>query len=310
LVGSEEELRENSVQPLDTPLELNQQDVKKVVFVIHGIRDLGYWTRKIAQRVQVLARKKEVGFRAVTSTYGYFAMLPFIWPSTRRAKVEWLMDEYAQARARYPNAKFCYVGHSNGTYMLASALQEYPCCQFEHVVFAGSVVRTDYRWDRFRENGQVKAVLNYVATSDWVVAFFPKAFELLHWQDLGSAGHDGFLAIPAEGAAGQIEYIHGSHGAALVEENWDAIADFVIEGRLPGDAPPRNLLARKRNGAIAFCGRISPLLWAVGLSIVLLLAWLILYGRIGWPGDWAPSWGRAVGLVLYAWAIKTVVTRV
>jgi hypothetical protein len=54
------------------------------------------------------------------------------------------------------------------------------------------VVRRQYDWDRYIARGQVQEVANYVATADWVVAFFPKALQTLGIQDLGSAGHDGF----------------------------------------------------------------------------------------------------------------------
>ena len=56
------------------------------------------------------------------------------------------MDRYAEARARYPRAELDYVGHSNGTYLAAKALHDYPAAHFKHIVFAGSVVRRDYDW--------------------------------------------------------------------------------------------------------------------------------------------------------------------
>ena len=59
------------------------------------------------------------------------------------------MDKYAEAKALFPNAEFSYVGHSNGTYLLARALTDYTCCSFKYVVFAGSVVRTDYNWSKY-----------------------------------------------------------------------------------------------------------------------------------------------------------------
>ena len=103
------------------------------------------------------------------------------------------MDQYAEALAKYPNAKgrFHYIGHSNGTYLVARALKEYPCCRFKHIAFAGSVVHKKYDWTHFMSS-QVEAVANYVATTDWVVALFPKALQIMRLQDLGSAGFDGF----------------------------------------------------------------------------------------------------------------------
>ena len=172
--------------------------VKDVVFVIHGIRDKGFWTQKIARAIKREARAQKEEFRSVTASYGYFAMAPFVFPWVRRQKVAWLMDRYTEARARYPKAKFSYVGHSNGTYLVARALQDYPAARFKHVVFAGSVVRCDYNWHALMQPNpansgpRVERVLNYVATGDIVVALLPKAMQPIKPLDLGSAGHDGF----------------------------------------------------------------------------------------------------------------------
>src|SRR5262249_22061149 len=163
-----------SLSPVDSSVTV-RNDVSDVVFVIHGIRDEGYWTRKIAYHVQLEGQKLGRTVATETSTYGYFPMLPFLRPGAREEKVQWLMDRYTEARARYPRAqRFHYVGHSNGTYLLTKALEESPAVHFDQVVFAGSVVRRDYSWDRFIPR-RVKGVLNFVATADWVVAFFPNA---------------------------------------------------------------------------------------------------------------------------------------
>ena len=50
-------------------------------------------------------------------------MLPFLLSAYRRKNVEWLMDRYTEVVARYPNATVSYIGHSNGTYLLAKALE-------------------------------------------------------------------------------------------------------------------------------------------------------------------------------------------
>jgi hypothetical protein len=149
LAADRETLRRCSIDReflADTLPPSPNESVAHVVFVMHGIRDDGYWTRRIAQRINEAAAryKKPVGaYRSITSSYGYFAMLPFIWPWIRREKVEWLMDEYVSAVSRYPRAEFSYVGHSNGTYLVARALQDYPALHLRNVLFAGSVVRGD-----------------------------------------------------------------------------------------------------------------------------------------------------------------------
>lgn len=263
LTAGKEALEKRSLLPQDDPRL--SEDFKKtsVVFVVHGIRDEGHWTHKVARKVLMRARAegrlKE--FATETSSYGYFPMLPFLFSWRRREKVEWLMDQYAEIVARYPEADLHYVGHSNGTYCLARALELYPCCRFERVVFAGSVVRSAFAWHRFMagRSPQIGSVLNYVATADWVVAGFPRLFEFLRFGDLGGAGHNGFAEkdlLCLKGRFDEVRFVRGAHHAAIEEENWDAIAGYVYSGK----AGQPNAGGQSR--AIKAIGAFPPLAWA------------------------------------------------
>lgn len=148
LTGSERKLKHNSEEPESVESEVENDEVKDVVFVIHGIRDEAYWTRKIARIIERTARKSGRVLESQTSTYGYFPMLPFLLPWTRQKNVAWLMDRYTEAKAAYPDAEISYVGHSNGTYLLAKALSDYPACSFKHVV--GTLKTPGYRKWRIR----------------------------------------------------------------------------------------------------------------------------------------------------------------
>jgi pimeloyl-ACP methyl ester carboxylesterase len=91
-------------------------DIGTVVFITHGIRDYGFWTRKLAVRVKQRAREAGISCRTVTSSYGFLPIGPFLLKTERRKRVGWLMDQYVSARASYPDAHtFCFIGHSNGT---------------------------------------------------------------------------------------------------------------------------------------------------------------------------------------------------
>jgi pimeloyl-ACP methyl ester carboxylesterase len=223
--------------------------VTDLVFVIHGIRDKGFWTQKIARNIKRHAGPGQK-FESWTESYGYFAMLPFALRSVRQRKVEWLMDRYVEAKARFPRARFHYVGHSNGTYLCAQALQDYLAARFDRIVFAGSVVRKDYNWMKLiepqRGSPRVRKVLNYVATRDWVVAMLPNSVQRWRWFNLGSAGHDGFLQAKTNGPVYQARYIVGGHSVGHEEANWDNIAGFIVAGAIPqiegplfSDAPSR-----------------------------------------------------------------------
>ena len=315
-------IKEISVDPdnfFDLPPAVAENKITKVVFVIHGIRDRGYWTSRIAAAVKSKAKSmpNKSMVASETSSYGYFAMVPFVLPWVRRQKVEWLMDRYVEQRAKYPNAVFSYVGHSNGTYLLARAILDYPCCTFDNVVFAGSVVRIDY-WSQLLENNakdKVGPIFNYVANADWVVTFFPRGLEWLRrWFDLGGAGYLGL-----SGGAGKIVNLKlavGNHSAALKEGHWDDIADFVLNGKsaaIVGEVQKDHLPEDGRFSK-AYYWLEGWLGWAA--PVVPFCALTLIFGPIIWFFCQAyngHSIGGAIGLtsLAFLWALlaKFVVTR-
>ena len=320
--GDVDDLVQSTTDDFDVTLQATAwPDVQHVVFVIHGIRDQGFWTKKIGRAIKERARDAGIRMRSVTSTYGYFAMLPFVAPWARQAKVEWLLDQYVGARALYPNAElFSYVGHSNGTYLLTGALQRCPAVRFARIVFAGSVVRRDFAWQEFIGRKQVARVLNYVATADWVVALFPKGLQTLRLQDLGGAGHDGFDCDLDE--LRDVEYVSGRHSAALDERHWADIARFVVDGTWPtAEAGPE-----KRSTLVRVAGGVAPALWVLLAIIVLAPGYLLLTALGFWTPawlrscsyyqavrnalDWAPAWIAALGLAGYLGLLRAVLTRV
>lgn len=284
--------------PDDLGLPNSRAHVTDVIFVVHGIRDVGYWTQKIARKVEALGNAPPKIYASQTSSYGYFAMIPFLLPSRRRDKVQWLMDQYVEAKALYPDARFSYMGHSNGTYLLAKALRDYRACRFERIVFAGSVVRTDYDWQTLFRRRQAEAVLNYVAAADWVVAFFPGALELLNLQDLGSAGHNGFK----QDAPGifQCKYLRGQHGAALSEANWDDIANFIVAPTPQASSAP---YVNRRNRFVVCFGWIAPLIWLGILGIVSVVGWRL-------PSLTHNEAIQTLLVVGYIWCVWKILTRV
>ena len=293
-------LENEAVIPSDEEPEARQEDVDHVVFVLHGIRDEGHWTQKIARRILKLSEDgtTKIEVRTETSSYGFFPMLPFLLPSARQKKVAWFMDQYAETRAKYPNAEISFVGHSNGTYLLGRALEQYSFCEFRHVVLAGSVIRTNYPWRQKvgdEPGKQVKKIVNFVATSDWVVAFFPKAIELLMLQDLGSGGHDGFDEVDHN-----LGFVKGTHSAAIAEENWGTIAQFVVTGDVP--ELPDDLEAAKQHWLIAPLAKVAWLIW---IFIAIVLVWIA--GKI-WGLDWGEA-ERTALLFAYGWVVWKVITR-
>ena len=191
----------NPVHLWDTPPAVDT-GVTDLVFVIHGIRDDGYWTHRIAAAVKQAWDAKFLGasnspaprkLLSWTHSYGYFPMAAFVIPWIRRTKVEWFMDHYASIKTLYPNATLHYVGHSNGTYLAAAALRDYPAARFGNVYFAGSVVDPTFDWIALKKQDRIARFHNARGGTDWVVALLPKSLE--YFMDLGGAGFDGFQQI-------------------------------------------------------------------------------------------------------------------
>ena len=292
--------RENELQI--APEHEPDPTIKNVVFIVHGIRDHGFWTNRIARRIQRVARRQGKKYITITSSYGYFPMWPFIFSYFRRqANVFWLMDQYTMALAKYPNAKFSFVGHSNGTYLLASALKNYPSCRFERVVFAGSVIRTDFPWNQMIAEGRVKEIRNFVASNDWVVAVFPGAYEQLGISDLGRSGSDGFHPeLPVD----QHKWIDGGHNAAIKEGSWQSIAEFIVTGQ----SAPAPELKPARSRVVSVLSAAALVCWLLLASAVVGLFWLLL---AAWPDSWkAVSNWWLMPTAIYFFALYYILNRI
>lgn len=250
------------------------------VFIVHGIRDTGYWASKLAAQIKATALKNGMALTCSTPTYGYFPILPFLLPWYRRQKVEWLMDKYVEAKINYPNAMFHYVGHSNGTYLASRALLDYPATSFRRIMFAGSVVHPTYPWKKLVESGRVDAVYNGVASKDWVVAIFPNGLRYLKSIfDLGGAGHSGFC-YDDKNHMFQLEYIEGNHSAAKNEQQWSAISNFIALNELPKPVAEQPDFTQSQPSAMRWLGYFSPLIIFMVAVVLILLAKFLLSSEI------------------------------
>jgi pimeloyl-ACP methyl ester carboxylesterase len=256
--------------------------VKDVVFVMHGIRDDGYWTHRIAECTKEAdERKRDSGGEedlkwkplvSCTPTYGYFPMGAFVMPWIRRQKVEWFMDLYVEMRGRFPLAKMHYIGHSNGTYLAAGALEHYPAARLGRIYFAGSVVNANFDWIKQIKEKRVQQFHNARGATDWVVALLPKSIDYI--SDLGGGGFDGFV----DAASGNQKitqsktFAKGGHSGAIGEGHWAAIGDFIINGGTPPESP--KLFTEKDHWLNLFSNL------RIGIPSALLLAGILIFSPV------------------------------
>lgn len=100
-------------------------NVNVAVIIVHGIRDHGFWTKRVARWVKKVGAEKGLIVRAPSPSYGYFSAWDFIRPSGRLDATYWFMERYVQVKAVYPEAKISFIGHSNGTFLAARAMGLY-----------------------------------------------------------------------------------------------------------------------------------------------------------------------------------------
>lgn len=289
-------LLEEKDLPLDrTALQAEDLSVTRVIYIVHGIRDYGKWGEEIRKKIEESAPLHQSGVAVVPPKYGYFPMMPFLLYWDRQKNVRKFMDEYTENLARFPRAtRFDFVGHSNGTYILASALQHYKTLRVGNVFFAGSVVPKHYPWQPLADEGRVAKVRNVVANGDWVVALFPRFFEqVAEWLgtrpvdgilDIGSAGFRGFEdASDAHGRIRDLKFVDGAHGAGIDVGN-QAKLSAIVRYALHGDDARLDVF--KETGSE---GKLLDLLSNVSWVVWLVLAAVLVYaarlaGRYGWKG--------------------------
>lgn len=224
--------QEQDMEPQRLLNNVTDPTITDVVFLIHGIRDYGDWTQKVGEAIDLIAKSHRRRVVVYRPAYERFPLLGFLLTLERIRKVQWFIDQYTQAIAKFPQARIHFIGHSNGTYLLAKSLELYPDCHFHNVVFTGSVVRRSFPWDRIIGQNRVARLRNDMAVDDFVVAVFPRFFEQfsevtrVQVSDIGSGGVYGFH--DNSGKRYEVR-LRGSHGAALAAENHNSLARWVLD---------------------------------------------------------------------------------
>jgi len=141
------------------------------------------------------------------------------------------------------------------------------------VLFAGSVVQASFDWNELIEQKRIEKFFNFVASSDYVVAIFPKTFQALGIQDLGSAGFDGFTCELSEPY--QLRYLPGNHGAGTHEKYWDEIANFIVHGKVSDSL--KMMATESRSSFMKVLGSTAPAPFLIILLFVIALGTGILF---------------------------------
>ena len=265
-------------------------EAEPTAFILHGIRAsaLGSWVQDLG--AAFTAESGSTKAQVVSPDTGYFSAIEFALPGTRRRKVHEFLKLYGDAYATRDPNQFVFAGHSNGTYMMAQALDRVPAMRFRKIYLAGTVLPRTYDWQRLFDNRQIGQrideawtpgeVRNDRATSDIPVGILCSWLRGLGSSDVGTAGVDGFENASVR-TLDQTRKFKGGHGAALErEEQLVAVAKYL------NDAAKEPITAERTSNVFARASRI------IGLR---LIAWAILSTLGALAGTGLVKLGRAKG---------------
>lgn len=144
---------------------LNENPTRKALITVHGIRTFGQWQERLGK----LFNEHESDSEVEHFKYGYFSIFAFLFPPLRWLAVNKFLSSLIAALERNPTHKISLVGHSNGTYLIAWALNKLPdkyVGRVETVILAGSVLRTDFPWNQLIDRLKIDRVLNDCGIGD------------------------------------------------------------------------------------------------------------------------------------------------
>jgi len=261
VIGIRRDHIDDYVYHLDLPVDKRiHEEVKDVVMVLHGVRDNGFWTKRIGAKIKGDRELSEI--RTPTPSYGFFSVLNFLSIFARKSKVRWFLETYVTLKIHYPNAEISFVGHSNGTYLAVQAMKLCESVKFKRMYFAGCVVRTDFNWCEY-DHQVTDRVVNVVNANDYIISTSPGFIEALGWSflNVGGAGQQGFqkhcLTPKVENFG---PFFHG-HSGGIAEDYWPAISTFINGG----DFVPPHRAETSREA-----------LWVLPLRVVCLVALTVL----------------------------------
>lgn len=154
---------------------------KKAVITLHGIRTRGEWQKRL---VPILAKNGMVPYPL---DYGHFSALDLLSNRAREKKLRWLREQMDFIRTDSGDPEPSIVAHSFGTYLAGKLIRDFPGQYFDKVILVGSILPTNFPWQKLLAAGQVKWVLNEYGGLD----IWPKVASRLV-ADAGDAGTKGF----------------------------------------------------------------------------------------------------------------------
>lgn len=210
---------------------IDKEKKKRILIILNGIRDSSNseWSTDLKDRAKEYYDTELIE----TPDYGYFTAAHFAFSPLRKKNIPKFRDLYAQLVAEHPLAEFDFIGHSNGTFILANSLLTTPSMVFRNVALVAPVVSDEFDWGMMFSRGQIEAFRYDVATADWPVGILCSALNALGSSEVGPSGVTLFKGTSDTMARSRLKKVgwhEGGHSVALHPNNRDHLVKFAHTG--------------------------------------------------------------------------------
>lgn len=162
-------------------IQRSSKDKKIVLIAVHGMKTRGEWKNQLSD----IITKNTSEIRYCPWDYGSFK-LKICSFYHRREAVEKFKVFYDGIVKEESCREINVVAHSFGTYIIYNAMKRYEDVNFDKVIFLGSPLKVNLKWNNCKVNERVNKILFYICKKDWVLSFA----KLVCLGDSGKKGFD------------------------------------------------------------------------------------------------------------------------
>lgn len=158
------------------------QELREVVFLIHGIRDRARWQSRVRRVLEEIE-----GVKVIPIKFGYLDVFRFWFPIwTRDQSIEFTREQIQIGKNKHKAKNYSVIAHSFGTYAISKILSDTKDLVLHRLVLCGCIVKRRYPWDSV--SGRINTdVLNDHGTRD----IWPLMAKKLSW-GYDETGRHGF----------------------------------------------------------------------------------------------------------------------
>jgi hypothetical protein len=186
--------------------EKETNELREVVFLIHGIRDRARWQTRVKRMLEEVE-----GIKVIPIRYGYFDLIRFWIPFwTRQGPINRTRVEIQIGRNTHRAERYSVVAHSFGTYAISRVMSDTRDLVLHRLVLCGCIVDREFPWENIQSRITNRIVNDYGTRDIW-----PLMARKLSW-GYGDTGRYGF------GGAIVQDRAHGLHHSDFFEESFIA----------------------------------------------------------------------------------------